>query len=253
MDLPNKHTLTLLDWQEEASLDLFTQINSALGFYPGKPFGVVPTTENVRYGTTRSYDYGEIGPVPYFSGVINGLGRHEDVPYIQNRLSVFTVEQGNMYRFRLIGAQGLYAYRFSVDGHKLSVVATDGFWVEPVEEVDYIIIHTGERYDFLLNATETGMNYIMRAETLEVSIDENGPPPYDSLGHIAEAILHYRQEGEREDPMIQSSDYQNIVDQSPTRVCNATSPCKAVNCPFENFHSSYFINCTNVNDLKLLE
>jgi len=158
-----------------------------------------------------------------------------------------------MYRFRLIGAQGLYAYQFSVDGHKLIVVATDSFWVEPVEEADYIIFHTGEIYDFFLNATETGMNYIMRAETLEVSIDRNRPPPYDSLEHIAEAILHYRQEGEIEDPVIPSSDYQNIVDQSPTRVCSATSPCKAVNCPFENFHSSYYINCTNVNDLKLLE
>ena len=82
---------------------------------------------------------------------------------------------------------------------------------------------------------------------------ETGIPPYDSLGHIAEVILHYRQVGETEDPVIPSSDYENIVDWSPTRVCNATYPCRAVNCPFENFHSSYYINCTNVNDLKLLE
>ena len=254
VDLPNKHTLTLLDWQKEASLDLFTQSNSGLGFYPDKPLGEVPTTEDVRYVLTPTYDNGGIGPVPYFSGLINGLGRHEDVPYMQSRLSVFTVEQGNMYRFRLIGAQGLYAYRFSVDGHKLIVVATDSFWVEPVEEVDYIIIHTGERYDFFLNATETGINYIIRAETLEVNIDElNATLPYESLGHIAEAILHYRQVGETEVPVIPSSDYENIVAWSPIRVCNATYPCNAVNCPFENFHSSYYINCTNVNDLKLLE
>ena len=38
-DLPDQHTLTLLDWQHEASLDLFTQIHASLNFYPGKPLG----------------------------------------------------------------------------------------------------------------------------------------------------------------------------------------------------------------------
>ena len=145
-DLPDQHTLTLLDWQHEASLDLFTQIHASLGFYPGKPLGEVPTKDDLkrRYDSTRSYEEGEVGPVPYFSGIINGKGRHDDVPYIKTRLSIFTVQAGKTYRFRLIGAQNLYAYKFSIDGHKLTVVGTDGYWIQPVENVDYIIIHTGE-------------------------------------------------------------------------------------------------------------
>ena len=41
-DNPSQHTLTLLDFQREASLSLFVQIHSALGFYPDKSLGDVP-------------------------------------------------------------------------------------------------------------------------------------------------------------------------------------------------------------------
>ena len=255
-DLPDKHTLTLLDWQHEASLDLFTQIHASLGFYPNKPIGEVPTPGDKRYNSTRSFEKGEVGPVPYFSGIINGKGRHVDVPYIKTRLSIFTVQAGKTYRFRLVGAQGLYAYRFSVDGHKLTVVGTDGYWLEPEEDVDYIIIHTGERYDFLLNARNTdGPNdYWIRAETLEINSSGNGPP-FQSLGHVAEAILHYQQPGDSDDPDadVPSTKYQDIKDKSPAIQCTKNTPCKAVNCPFERFHPSYHIDCVNVQNLRLLE
>ena len=253
-DLPDQHTLTLLDWQEEASLDLFTQSQAGLGFYPDKPYGEVPTPSDQRYASTRSFDNGGAGPIPYFSGIINGKGRHVDVPYNKTRLSIFTVESGKIYRFRLVGAQGLYSYSFSIDGHKLIVVGTDGYWIEPEKEVDYIMIHPGERYDFLLNATETSKDYWIRAETME--INQNGQwPPYESLGHVAEAILHYKQDGESPDPdaNVPSHRYEEIKNSSTLRLCTQENPCKAVNCPFKNFHSSYNITCTNVDELRLLE
>ena len=256
-DLPDKHTLTLLDWQQETSLDLFTQIQASLGFYPDKPIGEVPTHDDKKYNFTSSFEGGGVGPVPFFSGIINGKGRHADVPYNKTRLSIFTVEAGKTYRFRLVGAQGLYAYRFSIDGHKLTVVNTDGYWIEPVKKVDYIIIHTGERYDFLLNATNTdGLNdYWVRAETLEIDFIKGTRPPYQSLGHVAEAILHYKQPAESDDPDVNvpSTQYESIKNNSPPIECNINNPCRAVNCPFQNFHPSYHINCTNVQSLRLLE
>ena len=250
-DLPGEHTLTLLDWQHESSLDLFTQINSGLGFYPDKIIGEVPTHEDRRYTATTSYDRGDVGPVPYFSGLINGKGRHSSVPYAKTRLSVFTVEAGNKYRFRLVGAQGLYAYKFSIDGHKLTVVGTDGYWINPIPNVDYIIVHTGERYDFILDASQTGrVNYWMRAETLEVNNDV-GHPPYQTLDHVAEAILHYKQSDNEEE--IPSTEYYNIKRQSPQRSCTWSNYCTAVNCPFLNFHYLYYTNCINVQSMTLLE
>ena len=252
-DLPDQHTLTLLDWQHEASLDLFTQVNADLGFYPDKPLGEVPTPNDTPYQGTRSFDNGGAGPVPYFSGIVNGKGRHVDVPYNKTRLSIFTVECGKIYRFRLIGAQSLYSYNFSIDGHKLTVVGTDGYWIEPVEEVDYIMIHPGERYDFLLKAKATINDYWMHAETME--INQTTGPPYESLGHLAEAILHYKQDGDSDDPddNVPSTKYQDTKDSSPVRECTQQEPCKAVNCPFENFHESYNITCINVHNLTLLE
>ena len=149
----------------------------------------------------------------------------------------------------------MYAYRFSIDGHKLTVVGTDGYWIQPVEDVDYIIIHSGERYDFLLSAKNSfgRKDYWMQAETLE--IDRSGAePPYKSLGHVAESILHYKQDGDLDDPDVNvpSVKYEEIKYYSPFTCCTKNSPCKAVNCPFQNFHPSYYITCINVHSLRLL-
>ena len=97
-------------------------------------------------------------------------------------------------------------------------------------------------------------NYWMRAETLEVDIKKESDPPYKSLGHVAEAILHYKQNGESDDAEdIPSTEYENIKQQSPPIRCTQSNPCKAVNCPFENFHRSYHTKCVNVQNLSLLE
>ena len=253
IDLPGQHTLTLLDWQHEASLDLFTQAQADLGFYPDTPLGEVPAPNDPQYQGTRSFDNGRAGPVPYFSGIVNGKGRHVDVPYHKTRLSIFTVESGEIYRFRLIRAQSLYSYSFSIDGHKLTVVGTDGYWINPVEEVDYIMMNPRERYDFLLEADATGYDYWMHAENME--INQTTGPPYESLGHVAEAILHYKMFGDSDNPddNVPSTTYQDIKDSSPVRECTQQETCNAVNCPFENFHESYNINCINVHNFSLLE
>ena len=47
------------------------------------------------------------------------------------------------------------ADRSHFNGHILIVVGIDGYWTEPVKDVDFIIVHSGERYNFLLDAKET--------------------------------------------------------------------------------------------------
>ena len=252
-DLPDQHTLTLIEWQNQASLDLFTQFKAG-GFYKDKPIGEVPTKVDERLRPTVSYDNGGAGPIPYFSGIINGKGRHPDVPYPKTRLSIFTVEPKKTYRFRLIGAQEGFGYKFSIDGHKLTVVATDGYWIKPIDNVDYIIIQTGERYDFLLNATEKVKDYWIRAETLEINSSQGGPP-YPTLNHVAEAILHYKEgkESGNPDDNVPSTEYERIKNASSARQCSKDNQCIAVNCPFEKFHPSYNITCINVQKFSLLE
>ncbi|KAI6650315.1 L-ascorbate oxidase-like [Oopsacas minuta] len=250
LDYPDRHTIVISDWFESTSIDDIEIANPGLRFYPDIPVYEVPMSTDTTYSSTFSYDGGEVGPAPYFSSLINGLGREESVPYISSRLSEFRVERGNVYRFRLIGAQSLYAFRFSIDGHNLTTIATDSYFIEPIEEVNYIIIHSGERYDFLLNATAVISNYIIRIETLEAEPDCFANAPFPSLNHYTEAILHY--ETAPMDNGVPSTSYESISMNSPMRNCTMGPRCRAVNCPFENFHTSYGIDCINVDNFRLL-
>ena len=251
-DIPGDHTLTLLDWQRESSLDLFVQIHSSLGYYENIRVDQVPVPNDARYTSTCSADGAEVGPIPYWSGLINGLGKHRDIDFMQSRLNVFHVEMGSTYRFRLIGAQANYAYRFSIHGHKLTLIATDGHFIQPIP-TDYIIIHTGERYDFLLKANETGEHFLIRAETLETSnsLSECGAamPKSDII-----ALLTYNSSLEWNN--IDTASIVKIKEQymqADPRGCSEDNNCIVTNCPFENYPDGSYYACINVDKFKPLE
>ena len=283
IDDPAKYTISLHEWNRVTTLDLYNNIVGELPFYQEKPIGDVPlpSAQQVAMGVAEPYEAWDEdfsrgpdgltnGDLPFWSALINGKGRHSDVPYNKSRLEIFTIDEGNSYRFRLIGSQGIYGLRFSVDEHNLTVVSTDGSLIEPIP-TQFIILHTGERYDFILTANRPRSDvndYWMRAETLEVDLDSPGPP-YPSKGNMAEAILHYStsgsamQKGEKDVgeagmpiPIPRSTDYERIRTNSipfdATR-CAAIGGCTAVNCPFEAYHSSYSIQCVNAFQFRMLE
>lgn len=246
-DLPEKHTISLLDWQREESIDLFTKVHSKIRYFPAPdgPVDAVPTSSDMFYRPTRAADESGIGIIKYWSGLINGRGRHSSVPLNRTILSIFEVDEGKSYRFRLIGVQSVYAYNFSIDAHRLTVIATDGYFIQP-EEADFVIVHSGERYDVIITANQTDQtDYWIRAHTLEVDLNGSPEPPFPLIPDDALAILHYSHMAEPT-PL----DYDSI--KSHQRNCSKESPCVAVNCPFRDFHSSYNIDCVNVNELKLL-
>ena len=243
LDLPEEHTIVLQDWWRQPFLSMFALQHSIFEtFYP-QDVSELPQVQRDRYNGSIGPDETDLGIIPFHSGLINGMGRHRDVPYARSRLASFEVQRGNRYRFRLVGGQSLYAFKLSIAGHKLSVIAADGFFIQPVEQVDYIIIHSGERYDFVLDADQPIGNYRILAETLE--IDDSGSPPYASLNNIAEAILHYTGADTPVGP-----NYADANSETPT--CTPANPCRAFNCPFMDFHESYNTICTRVGDLRLL-
>jgi len=65
------------------------------------------------------------------------------------------VPPGARVRLRLVNAGADTPFRVAVAGTPLTVVATDGFPVEPVE-VDTLLIGMGERYDVVVTAPPTG-------------------------------------------------------------------------------------------------
>ena len=247
---------------------MFAQIHAGIRYFDqdGVPPSTPTRTDNTndpRVPRTCSPDGTEVGPVSYWSGLINGLGRHRNVSYTnKTRLSTFTVEPNKRYRFRLIGAQSLFAYMFSIDEHDLQLIATDGHFVKP-ETVQFITIHSGERYDFIINTMTMASkkNFIIRAETLEVNMSSPSvcgnstlwPGELFSLfpDHSAEAILHYDSTSD----IPSNNMYQQIVDSAiPMRgQCAAMNRnCTAVNCPFEQFPSLYGIECKHIHQLDLL-
>ena len=62
----------------------------------------------------------------------------------------------------------LFAFRVSVDGHVLNIIASDGSDAI-TKQVESFIMFSGERYDFWIDAVdpESIGNYWIRVETLE--------------------------------------------------------------------------------------
>ena len=235
IDNPELYTLTVIDWQRESSGALFTRINSSVGFFPSKAVLEVPTDLDPPYQGTSTLDGAVTGLVPYWSGLINGRGRKLNTTLTP--LSVFQVKRNQYYRFRVIGTGSLYAHKFSIDNHTLTVIATDGEYTEPYE-VQFIVVHAGERYDFLVNTfiENSQHEYWIRAETLEVDLPAG-------VEHSARAILTYR------DPshLDWRDGYASVQD--ARHQCN---PCRVLNCPFENFPNSSSMTCVSLVELRAL-
>ena len=245
VDDPANYTLTLIDWFRDDFNVFFRHERFAIGLYPDLPPYTVPSDEHPAqpFRETASADFGIIGNLQFWSGLIQGKGRHSSVPYERSSLNIYEVQPGQTYRFRLIHTGTMYAFRFSIDSHKLKVMATDGYLVEPVE-VDYVALHSGERYDVLVEANQPLGNFWIKAETFEIDADYSTSPPYNFLDHKAEAILHYN-DADKPTP----TDYANIP--KPERDCEPDNLCKMLNCPFGEFHASYNIHCIPVHDLRL--
>ncbi len=126
----------------------------------------------------------------------------------------------------------------------MALFSSDGI---PVEEkttqngVDYIIVHSGERYDILVEANKpspsiVASNYWMLAERLEDSkvLEQRG---YCITGHRAYVLLHYRMLGF---PSWPPND--TVYNPVNNPKCSTTT-CYAANRPFEQFPPEYIIAC----------
>ena len=246
VDTPEEHTMVVTDWYHETWDVLLEK-------FENNTF-LDPVNSSVIYSPTPISDGTLSSHYPFVSGLINGVGRlfypHASncTPETKVPLQEFNVTADNEYRFRMIGVQSWFALRLSIQGHRLRLIATDGVDVTTnhiTAEVDYIIINSGERYDFVPVPTEaspTGKYWIVM-ETLEKA-DELEARSYCIAGHRAYAILTY-DSTLRGDP---TTAYDPL-----NRGCTMENKCYAVNCPFAAYPHSYNISCLNVEQLRLME
>ncbi|KAJ2913650.1 hypothetical protein MD484_g6750, partial [Candolleomyces efflorescens] len=143
--------------------------------------------ENTVITLTDWYHTGNIRPgTRPDSTLINGVGRSLNATQSANvSLAVVNVVQFRTYRFRLISLSCDANFRFSIDGHNLTVIEADGETTMPTDPVGGIQIFAGQRYSFILHANQSIGNYWIRAN-----------PDLDPLrdqfqGGVNSAILRY--------------------------------------------------------------
>ncbi|KAJ7158127.1 yellow laccase [Mycena filopes] len=121
--------------------------------------------------------------IPVFnSTLINGLGRYAGGP--SSALSVISVTHGLRYRFRLVSISCDPNWIFSIDGHNMTIIEVDGVNHQPLT-VDNIQIYAGQRYSFVLTASQPIGNYWIRANPQLAGSNQG------FAGGINSAILRY--------------------------------------------------------------
>ena len=191
-----EHIMQIQDWNHDWESDT-GHMKMLYGIYNGRH----------KWQGSQSLDGSFFSLFKFHSGLINGKGRVYSPVNNMAPLTTYMVQQGKRYRFRVIGTGSLYPFRISIDDHPLTVIASDGYDLEPITAESFII-NPGERYDFEITANKEVKNYWVRGITLEKNVD-----------HKAEAILRY----------------EGSAAEEPTTSrwrCSEDNPCLVLNCPF---------------------
>lgn len=98
------------------------------------------------------------GPPTLDNGLINGTNVYNETG---SRFEMDFVA-GTSYRLRLVNGAIDSMFKFSIDNHTMTVIAADLVPIVPYS-ADVISIGMGQRYDVIINATETTGDFWMRA------------------------------------------------------------------------------------------
>jgi FtsP/CotA-like multicopper oxidase with cupredoxin domain len=147
-----------------------------------------PTADGM--GVTRRQPLGEdTGDVTYPLHLVNGQPPADPL--------VVEARPKRRLRLRLINAGSDTAYEFSVGGHRLQVVASDGFPVEPVT-VDSLVLGMGERFDVLVEVGDGAFPVVAvpvgkpGAPAFAVLRTGSGGSPEPARAQRGGRRLHYR-------------------------------------------------------------
>ena len=126
---------------------------------------------------------------PPRSILVNGKGR-ADYDSTVIPWPVFTVDPlkdgCKKYRFRLISSANQQCpLQVSVQNHSMTAIATDGGYIEPIEDVFTIGISNGERFDFVIDTKEKAY------ATYKITITASIGPDSACIGLAALAFLQY--------------------------------------------------------------
>ncbi|VDH91122.1 Hypothetical predicted protein, partial [Mytilus galloprovincialis] len=225
----NVHTVTIQDWNH---------FDDPETLYQRSRFGIFDLQKNKAVNATSDISGAKYSGFHCHSGLINGKGRFYSSLNTHNQapLTKFDVTPHSVYRFRVISAATLYPFRVYIQGHNvIRIVSSDGFEMKPLE-VESLIIHPGERIDFLVTTDKVSKNYLLIAETLEKE------PKFLNQYHAAEAIIHYTNGPINLNPPKASQN-----------TCTVKNKCKIFNCPFLYYPKSDNRICLTWNDATSID
>lgn len=153
-------------------------------------------------------------------------------------IETFKVKANKKYLFRVVGANNAFSLQISVESHKIRVVSTDGNKMKPIENVDTLIVHGGERYDFELETKDEkdAKNYLIFVKLLAIA-DE----AFKDLKREYYTVALLKYENAKQNEI--SYDF---------RECEPSTPCVTVNCPFQMSRNRRF-KCINVESFESLD
>ena len=172
-------------------------------------------------------------PVPD-NGLING----QNVFECSRKIGMDCMDGGNRhefhfrrnmrYRLRLINTGAVAGFNFSIEGHPMQVIEADGVDVHPID-IDAIPIAPAQRYSVLIDSSNVGSTFFMRAEM------ENSCFNYfnKALDRLVKAIIRYGDDSERLDDSNTPLSYTHTLQNGVCRDLDASllSPVDAIDAP----------------------
>ncbi|KAK5956915.1 hypothetical protein OHC33_002404 [Knufia fluminis] len=103
-----------------------------------------------------------VGPAPVDNYLLNGHNVRPDLSSGQH--SLWKVQKGKKYLFRIINSAAQNMYSVSIDQHKMKVIAADFVPIEPYM-TEWVNIGIGQRYDVVVEMDQDVDSYFFRAVT----------------------------------------------------------------------------------------
>lgn len=143
-------TFVLQDWTHVTVDSMYDLAQNATPI-PGR-------TDGATYGGPQTMDTGLINGVNVFGddGSANQTGKRLELSF----------QPGKTYLLRLINTAIQSTFKFSIDGHTMTVISTDFVPIEPYE-TETLGISIGQRYNVIVKANAKPNNYWMRADNQE--------------------------------------------------------------------------------------
>jgi len=154
--------VVLDDWTDgvgEAPDAILARLRQGMGGASGMNHGSTPGRSGMP-GMTMGVGSsallgGDAGDVRYPYYLVNGR--------IAAAPETFTAKPGQRIRLRVINAAADTAFRLALAGHRLTVIASDGYPLRPVTG-DALLIGMGERYDLIVTAGDGVFSLVAEAE-----------------------------------------------------------------------------------------